>query len=169
MIVYHLTNSQTGKISFFRHEKIAKTFSSNWKPFGFRSADAHTRTRVRAGGGVEPAARSSHKPPDAQKEAAKKPRIARREARSAGTCANRVRTDRRAALVRSRSAAAVLCPRYSALLLLCRMEQPRTRCKSAADKSAAASAQTNGGDRRSESKRDRFHFHLYDFCFIFRG
>lgn len=101
MIVYHLTNSQAGKISFYRHDQTAKTSSSNWKPFGFRSADAHTRARVRAGGGVEPAARSSHKPPDARKEAAKTPGIARRQARSAGTCANRVRTDRRARFVRS--------------------------------------------------------------------
>lgn len=145
-------SSETAKI---RSERPNSTNSPpSWKAFGFRSADAHTRTRVRAGGGVEPAARSSHKPPDAQKEAAKK----------AENCAQR--SDEREGKNRAEPGRAgpgrdAPLSRDSALLPLCGMEQPRTRCRRQKRRSSSANEQIkarSGGSIPLGSLPLFFHF-----------
>lgn len=163
MIVYQ----EEAKSVFIVMTKQQKTFSSNWKPFGFRSADAHTRTRVRAGGGVEPAARSSHKPPDAQKEAAKKAtNCAKRREERRNLCEQgKNRETRPAGPPRGRSRAPFV-PVFL-LLLLCRMEQPRTRCRSGRQK-----RRSRGGNKqrwKMRTRKEPIFFLLDDFWFIFRG
>lgn len=117
MIVYH--QQAEAKSAFIVMTKQQKTFSSNWKPFGFRSADAHTRTRVRAGGGVEPAARSSHKPPDAQKEAAKKAKnCAKRREERRNLCEQGKNRETRPAAPPPGPQPRSFCPRFSAFAAL---------------------------------------------------
>lgn len=165
-LVCLLINSQTGKISFARHDKPVKTFSFNWKPFGFRSADAHARTRVRAGGGVEPAARSSHKPPDAQKKPQKSNNCAKSREKSRNL-SNTVRTDRTPVPLRraDRARSIVLF-----ILLFGLFDGGAAHAVQERERQKSRSFGANKGSRSEICpNRDRFHFPLYDFCFIFRG
>lgn len=169
MILFHLTNCQKRKICFCRQDKTAKTFSSNWKPFGFRSADAHTRARVRAGGGVEPAARSSHKPPDAQKEAAKKKK-AKNCAKSSEERRNLCEEGkRRRSAPRVRSGAQPRSLRPDILLFCCFVGWSSRARGAGARLPKAPQLRRRPRRCRFRTRKGPDQPHLCRFCFSFRG